>query len=661
MNSRNFHVTGEVPVLYDQDLNIIDVNDNSNIIDVRAMSTRVIPKALDLSTTYKDTYVVYNNIIYCNLCYTKDECRSNLQSRAPPKGVPFINLSNHIKHLQNKHYINLDFVKAQEVIEYTPISSSSKKVSKPKAYDMVDYLSGKVKPVDKNKEFRRLLSEFIAHGAFPVAIVDNPSFRELIVKLCPSKALKFPSVRTRCVRRDLADCCSQEENAYRTKLRHKISSQSAPIALTLDLSTGRNSASYYCITAHFIDMDFHLYDELLDLRQFDVKHSADQIQGHVKDTVTTLMGMDITDETAFGKVATSISADCACNNNLLDSIQHVQRIRCFAHRLNTLGKTLPFIVNTEEQLQPVSLDDEGDGGIRNGGEVINEDQGNKRSMKKKQIAQDFANYVSCVVKLMNRVRKAPQGNARLRSALFAYQKSKPPIPGKYSRAKGPIQGAATRWTYGLKYLRRALELIDDLSHVLRNDNLNQLLDGDKYNLEMHTTVLNEFTQCQQKRSILGYFMELFQRMEFWLLMTEGTSAPTSSIVLHALQDIEGLIDELLNQLVSSQTNLVDTDITKQYYEVPIKVFEEFQVNFSNVFKDDMKENKVGYNKQFFADNPVLKAAKLLDTRFCYNFDYHYSSTGTFVPVPFLPKVKEFDVIFDLYILQGNHQKRVVGR
>jgi hypothetical protein len=377
-----------------------------------------------------------------------------------------------------------------------------------------------------------------------------------------------------------------------------------------------------------------------------VRHSGQNIKKHVIKSVTDLVG-HVNSNNAFSKLVTSISADCAYNNNYLDDIIDVQRIRCFAHRLNTLGKTLPFIVSSEDQsVDARDIDDE-----------ENEGRENEGIKSKKQTAKDFAIYVSCVVKLMNRLRKAPKGNKKLRAVLFKYQRSKPSKPGTYSRSKGPIQGAATRWTYGPKYLRRALQLIDDMSAVFKDTKLAGelvVVGNDDYTADMHQEVVAEFTECQNKRSILGYFMELFQRMEFWLLLTEGTSSPTSSIVLHALEDIEGLIDVLLDQLRTSDANLDDIDFHKQFYPVPIKVFEEFKINFSNIFKDDMNvKRSKGYNFQFFANNPVLKAAKLLDIRFCYNFIYKNGKLK-----PKLPKPEEFQVIFEMY-QSHRHNKSVV--
>ena len=638
----NFHTSGEVPVLYDQDFKRIncDADNKDQVRVVRAMSTRVIPKLKDHAETYKDTYAVYNGIIYCNLCYSIKEGLKNLEDRGTPEGAQFINLSNHVKHLQIVHYTNLDVVKAKEAIDENSINPKKKTKANKEQGTMKAFIvqgNNKVsieKNKEKDKEFRKLLSEFIAHGAFPVAIVANPSFQQLFVKLCPSRSFTFPSVRT--VTRDIKVFCTDEQETYRKQLRDKISANEAPIALTLDLSTGNNSASYYCITGHFIDKEFNFFDELLDLQSFDVKHSGQNIKKHVIKSVLDLVGC-VNSNNAFSKLVTSISADCAYNNNYLDDITDVQRIRCFAHRLNTLGKTLPFIVSGEDQsVDARDIDDE-----------VNEGRENEGIKRKKQTAKDFAMYVSCVVKLMNRLRKAPKGNKALRTVLFEYQKSKPPKPGTYSRAKGPIQGAATRWTYGPKYLRRALELIDDMSAVFKDTTLvgSLVVGNDDYSADMHQEVVGEFTECQNKRSILGYFMELFQRMEFWLLLTEGTSSPTSSIVLHALEDIEGLIDVLLGQLHTSDANLDDNDFHKQFYPVPIKVFEEFKINFSNIFKDDMNVNRpTGYNFQFFANNPVLKSAKLLDIRFCYSFDYNKNGKLK----PYLPKVEEFQVIFDMY-------------
>ena len=54
---------------------------------------------------------------------------------------------------------------------------------------------------------------------------------------------------------------------------------------------------------------------------------------------------------------------------------------------------------------------------------------------------------------------------------------------------------------GPKYLRRALELIDDLSAVLSRERVHELLVVDGYDLSMHADIMNEFRECQHKRRV----------------------------------------------------------------------------------------------------------------------------------------------------------------
>ena len=199
------------------------------------------------------------------------------------------------------------------------------------------------------------------------------------------------------------------------------------------------------------------------------------------------------------------------------------------------------------------------------------------------------------------------------------------------KPKGPITGPATRWTYGPKYLRRALELEIDMweAFVVRRM-LPLRTYGTKY-YEIDSHFITNLTEFHHKRSLIEYFMVLFDRIEFWIVRTESGHQPTLSMVIYAMDDIERLVFTLTdkirnerNQYLLSQNEEGDEqllqDIAKAVDEVleVLEIFYEFQTNFRKVFVDDMKDANgkgKGKNDLYFRKSKIVRMAKFLDIRF----------------------------------------------
>ncbi len=125
------------------------------------------------------------------------------------------------------------------------------------------------------------------------------------------------------------------------------------MSITTDISTARNRRSYAVITAHFFsklldnNQGFELHEELLticclgkkekhsgeNILKFVLKHVYD----HCKPGATIAEDKQKAD---IFKYVIGITADCAGNNGTaFDDLKGCHRIRCFGHRLNTLGGT----------------------------------------------------------------------------------------------------------------------------------------------------------------------------------------------------------------------------------------------------------------------------------------------------------------------------------
>ena len=272
------------------------------------------------------------------------------------------------------------------------------------------------------------------------------------------------------------------------------------------------------------------------------------------------------------------------------------RIKCFGHRLNTFGKTFSkceLWVNFMDELHTII-------------KTVKDSEAFLAELRHQQ---------------------------KIRIATLT-QKTRKDVP------KGPIRGSSTRWTYGPRFLQRSLEIFDDIRTISANmDTLSTLLKRD-------ITKMNEFLVCvdkvRDKFPLLKLFSRFFNRIHFWLLITETASLPTSSWVIYAIRDVSLLIRNIVTCLKDLKNTTLDM-IAEEQFSNAVKLMKNVKVVFKNIFINDARGNE-GANDQFFLDNGVLLAAKALDIRTMF---YGNGNDAALFDVRSLTD-DLFEPVFDLY-------------
>src|SRR3954462_1576692 len=116
-------------------------------------------------------------------------------------------------------------------------------------------------------------------------------------------------------------------------MKELLSSSAKYISLTTDLWTSHAKQRYIRITASFINIDFKLYDILLELKYVPYPHNSEIIQSHIESTISNW--------SLRGKVI-AIATDNGANMvKAISNIDNIERIPCTAHTLQlVIGKGL---------------------------------------------------------------------------------------------------------------------------------------------------------------------------------------------------------------------------------------------------------------------------------------------------------------------------------
>ncbi len=597
-----YHRFGEKPRLFNRNGKEIRIElkleNQSEIItcsaeddDIEVANMSILTPACDNSidaVAYMSYYQVchfegkdYFHCALCNAFNDENILKKDVTKRVLRTALSY-SISNVVTHLSSQHFEWLKLSKLihlqDQVIKENkkPTGSYKKQLGIRECYKRSSDTPAEKAAVVKNEldpDFVVAVAKYIAQSNLPLNTVNSAAFRDF-VKAITGKEKKFPSRQKITATMGIL----YDENnrkfieSMKKRNRHAMS-------ITTDMSTGRNDASYCVITAHFLDSKFtRLFEELLVIAPFESEHEGENIREFVSQEILKVVkpGKSVESKNLYRYII-AITGDCASNNaTAFEKLDDIYRIRCFGHRLNTLGKSLDFK-----------------------GEELLDENGNLPAD-----VSPFSTYSLCVYKL-NRFLHHTHGKALLKSQLKQYQIN------ANTGVKGPIKGARTRWTYGPKYLKRSMALLLDLEGLFKQQ-ITPFAGIDEVN-----DLMAEF---RSKYSVFEYFMELFSRIKFWIETTESSKYPTSSMVLYALDDLRALVDNLITQLEEDELNLETGN--KDALEIPIKIFKTFKTEMKKVFVNDSRHRtdptvESGENQKFFGDNLLLKVAKIMDIRFMF--------------------------------------------
>lgn len=510
--------------------------------------------------------VAYGENKYSDIIWTSADKRTFYCGLCKEERAAGGNNSNSYKHVAKVHPEELDladWLKQKAFMEENPEESNNSKRKKTLTLEealSIKYQEKRAMDAETKRNVLPPLLKVIAHGAFPAAIVCNKAvktFVQSVVGLFNSVVtVNFPSLST--TNRQL-DVFLENENQEYMSTMLKVCGNTK-ISITIDGTTAKNNTPYSAITAHFFDEEFVLQDKLLSISPFRVTrvgHTGLRIRDWLRSELNIAFG-NINGDNDIQKRVSYISADCASSNQVaFDSIANVERIKCFGHRLNTLMENM----DANDEYKTVF---------------------------------DAMTYVLTKIKSSS---KNQYELLRVQDEILAAQGSK-------DRRVLPKNSPRTRWGFDYLVLKRALCLMDYITKM-DDDNMYYKDDTVKYAFRTNLQI------WVYNQSILDLLLELFQRVQFWIIQTQSCSTPTISLVIFALDDMRYLATNIRKQII----HLINTDKTTNVLTMNKldRIIVYFQEQMNIVFAG-------------FRENPLLQCAKLLDTRVC-NLTYNHNELG----------------------------------
>jgi len=533
-----------------QQNNVIDV-DNIQDWHERGESMRKLADGI-YSTMFRKRISPVKSLNYADIiCFDKFNYYCNICKIQNKSGNNYSNAFNHIINIHPEELDHIDYLHFKDFIEEKRNKNKDKNKNSGQLTIFETYNSeNRLKEANKKKLEKSDMANYfvkcIAHAPCSINTVCNISIKQLLYDVVGEEKIIFPK-RTMIVIK-LDEFLIKESIKYKRNFFDCIGD--SRISLTTDISTSNGGFSYSALTAHYIDKSWELKESCIDVSNFPGIHSGENIleliikqinrfsyADSVTDTLSNLW-YNIQTKCDLQNIIVSIAADCATNNDSsLGGIQNVARIKCFGHRLNTLVGHLNENTSWKDMREPIV-------------EFL------------LKIKRSSANMEELARVQKQNIDLKKQSNIRL---------------SKEDVVKGPINMPRTRWTWNPRVIRRALEIQQDVFGMVVN----------KTNFNETNNKSNEFDKYKkhwiQYQSSLEILLHLFERVEFWIVQTESSCLPNSSLVIYALQDIKALTVALLDKL---HTLVNEVNASIHMYDC-IYIVEDFQNILVKYLKDFM--------------------------------------------------------------------------
>jgi hAT family C-terminal dimerisation region len=449
-----------------------------------------------------------------------------------------IDISNMVKHWKSLHISELT-PKDQGQSEAKAFASSPFEQAKRNSK------TGKRSPSEIKTMVSSALAEMIIRkGTFPISMVDDAAFREgvrAILKIFSDEFVYFPTRYT--VRRRMVEVMSAAEDEERSSFREALkNSHNSMFAVTNDASTAVNKVPYSVITASVITTSekpghpWQLREVYISCSPNEGRHTAIHNANHMKFALKDFL--DLPEESEVSQYISVAIFDSGSNTPASTFSQEgVSTIKCFCHRLNTLYEHLDKNQSYKLALAPVYY-------------------------------------------IMDVIRK---------SVINLRELSRVQHEGG-GKAIRPINGAATRWTYDSRVVRRAKLLHADIKKMdmaqMYFKNAEKRRDWSDHLRTWNT----------QSVYYIEFLLPLMERIEFWTIFMESGTSVTISLCLYAIDDLFYFLQSLESQVNESATEIPVAVHTMLLSIVPVASNELMQV-FS------------GFN-----DILLLQVAEILDFR-----------------------------------------------
>lgn len=260
----------------------------------------------------------------------------------------------------------------------------------------------------------------------------------------------------------------------------------------------------------------------------------------------------------------------------LNSIENVQRVKCFGHRLNTLMEHMDSCAEYKAALDPVC-------------DVLTKVKSSQKNLEELQRIQ------------INRIEESKRLNEHVRGDVVKLPKNTP----------------RTRWGYDYNVLSRAVAIFSDIYAMDYETNMY---------FKDPATKLKYIENLQLWRAhqcILDLLLELLKRVQFYIVKTQSGCSPTFSLILYAIADMENLACSILKKIDDIKTNptcnkammnqlIVIIDYFKQQLAEVFRGFKDWQVLHCAQLFDVRVFNKQEYNPEYKAPTAMISSPNVDD-------------------------------------------------
>ena len=323
------------------------------------------------------------------------------------------------------------------------------------------------------------------------------------------------------------------------------------ISVTTDLSTSKAGYPYCAITVQVCTDNFDMYEELLSFDHFAAPHTGDRNLQHVTVKLRALKPEWI--DKNFEQICYSATTDCGSNNNALATADSTLKVPCAGHRGNTVTSNLDAFEPWKRVCDTMDYFHK----------LLRKSTGNRQELER-----------------VMAIRIASLGAAGVRT--------------KKDVLKQLSNLPRTRWAHTAKHFERYIELLQDIYAMDKNK---MAFTGNKYAAMLLWEDMKR--QAQIDKDIINIIYPLIEKMQFWMVRTQGSQEPTISLLAYFIEDMLAtvqyqlsLIEELDPEVLADPTSSLNCAKEILYY---------FSTEFESKFT-------------FFSTSHMIKCAKLLDPR-----------------------------------------------
>ena len=314
-------------------------------------------------------------------------------------------------------------------------------------------------------------------------LVANPAVQALVRTLLAHDVI-FPSRRT--VTRSVDSLLKAKPSDWIQEAQTKLPNA---ISITTDLSTSKAVYPYCALTGQICTSDFWMYEDLLSFSHFLAPHTGERNKDHVTAQLQSLKPE--WREKTFDQICFSATTDCGSNNNALAVSDPMLKVPCAGHRGNTVTSNL----DSYESWRKVC---------------------------------DIMDYFH------KTLRHSTQNRQELKRVMKVRIANRAEI-GHRSRkdvVKQLSNMPRTRWSHTPKHFERFIELLPDIEAM---DKSNMSFNGNKH--EGRQVWESNKRQALIDRDIVNIIYPLIEKMQFWMVRTQGSHEPTVSLIAYAVEDM----------------------------------------------------------------------------------------------------------------------------